>query len=191
MFSQYYYNPLDYNDPPENNRNCANDPEDFDGCLSSIVYTITWILVILVSLLMCSSCTTTKYVTVPEVHEIHHHHTDSVHQIDSVVNDRQTVVMMLDSMAMEQYGIQLKQAERAFLVKVRELEREIQIVREQHTDTVHQIDSVPVPVPVNVEVEKPLSWWQKMRLCLGDILLAAIIAAAIYGAFRLYLRLRP
>lgn len=124
-------------------------------------------------LLFCAGCTSTKYVTVPEIHEVHHHHTDSVHQIDSVINDRETIVMMLDSQAMEQYGIRLQAAERAFLVKVRELEREIQIVREEHTDTVLKIDSVPKPYPVEVtkEVKKPLTWWQQTRLHLANVML--------------------
>ena len=52
MFEQYYYNPMDYNQLPMSNRNSVsgNDPEDFDGCISSIVYTLAWIIVILISL---------------------------------------------------------------------------------------------------------------------------------------------
>ena len=43
---------MDYNQLPMSNRNSVsgNDPEDFDGCISSIVYTLAWIIVILISL---------------------------------------------------------------------------------------------------------------------------------------------
>ena len=51
---------------------------------------------------------------------------------------------------------------------------------------VYKEKEVPVPYPVEVEVEKPLTWWQQLRLWLGNILLVVILAAAGYGAFRLW-----
>ncbi len=54
---------------------------------------------------------------------------------------------------------------------------------------VYKEKEVPVPYPVEVEVEKELSWWQQLRLWLGNILLLTILAAAGYGAFRLYMKI--
>ena len=126
-----------------------------------------------------TACTTTKYVTVPEIHEVHHHHTDSIHQTDSVTVEKETVIMQLDSDAMAKYGIQLKAAERAWLVRTSELERRLQQLAETHTDTVHERDSVPYPVEAikEVEVEKDLHWWQKALMFLGG---AFIVGVAIW-----------
>lgn len=126
-----------------------------------------------------TACKETEYITVPEIHEVHHHHTDSIKQTDSVTVEKETVIMQLDSAAMAQYGIQLKSAERAWLVKTAELERRLQQLIENHTDTVHERDSVPYPVEVikEVEVEKPLHWWQKALMFLGG---AFIVGVAIW-----------
>lgn len=129
--------------------------------------------------IMLTACKNTEYITVPEIHEVHHHHTDSIKQTDSVMVEKETVIMQLDSAAMAQYGIQLKSAERAWLVKTAELERRLQQLIENHTDTVHERDSVPYPVEVikEVEVEKPLHWWQKALMFLGG---AFIVGVAIW-----------
>ena len=137
-------------------------------------------LLLFASLLaVLTGCKETEYITVPEYHEVHHHHTDSIKQTDSVMVEKETVIMQLDSGAMAQYGIQLKSAERAWLVKTAELERRLQQLIENHTDTVHERDSVPYPVEVikEVEVEKPLHWWQKALMFLGG---AFIVGVAIW-----------
>lgn len=127
---------------------------------------------------MCSSCTTTKYVPVIETHENHHWHTDSVKEKDSVIHEKTTTIMQLDSAGMAKYGIQLKAAERAWLVQTSELERQIQELARmvQDRDTVH--DSIPVPYPVETikEVEKPLAWWQKVLMWLGVIPIILLFA---------------
>lgn len=124
------------------------------------------------------SCTTTKVVEVEKVHDVHHHHTDSVFQHDSIHTEKETTIMQLDSAAMAQYGIQLKSAERAWLVKTKELELQIQKLMEISAtkDSVH--DSIPVPYPVIKLVEKELSGWQKTQMYAGDALLIAIIIGA-------------
>ena len=130
-------------------------------------------------LMMCSGCTTTEYVAVPQQHTEHHWHTDSVFQRDSVVKETLTTVMQLDSAEMARYGIQLKSAERAWLVKTAELERQIQQLMQLSAtrDTVR--DSIPYPVKVPVEVAKPLTWWQQARIYLADVLLAALAIGVI------------
>ena len=84
------------------------------------------ILSIMVALWFLCSCTTTRYVTVPEVHEQHHWHTDSVHKTDSVINNQTTVIREVDSATMAQYGIRLDKAQRAWLIQNDRLQREIE-----------------------------------------------------------------
>lgn len=50
---------------------------------------------------------------------------------------------------------------------------------------------VPQPYPVPEYIEKPLSWWQHLRLWLGNIMLIALLLAAGYGAFRIWRRFHP
>ena len=85
--------------------------------------------------------------------------------------------MQLDSAAMARYGIRLKDAERAWLVKTAELERQLQQLERltADRDTIH--DSIPVPYPVIKEVEKQLTRRQQMVMCIG---LFAIIVAACW-----------
>lgn len=143
------------------------------------------LLFIVVVVLICS-CTTTKYVEVPVVHEIHHHHTDSIHKTDSVTKEKETVIMQLDSAAMAQYGIQLNNAERAWLVRTAELEKKLSELSEIHTDTVYQCDSIPYPVEVTKEIPAELTWWQKTRIHAGEVLLVLLAVAAGIGVWKLY-----
>ena len=61
------------------------------------------------------------------------------------------------------------------------------ITKEVH-DTLYKarVDSIPVPYEVVKEVAKEFSWWQKLRLWLGNIMLIGILGLVGYGAFRLY-----
>ena len=129
--------------------------------------------------IMLTACKNTEYITVPEIHEVHHHHTDSIKQTDSVRVEKETTIMQLDSAAMAQYGIQLKSAERAWLVKTAELEQRLQQLIENHTDTVHERDSVPYLVEVIKEVPAELTWWQQTRLHFANIVLWVLAIAAI------------
>ncbi len=140
---------------------------------------------------MICSCTTTRYVEVPVVHEIHHHHTDSIHKTDSVTKEKETVIMQLDSAAMAQYGIQLKNAERAWLVRTAELEKKLSELSEIHTDTVYQCDSIPYPVEVTKEIPAELTWWQKTRIHAGEALLVLLAVAAVIGLWKFYKTFRP
>ena len=110
-----------------------------------------------------------KVVAVPEVHEQHHWHTDSVIKHDSVFRDRKMVIRELDSAKMAQYGIQLKQAERAWLVETNELRREVERLSAMsaNRDTVR--DSIPKPYPVYVE--KQLTWYQNAKLKFSEIVI--------------------
>jgi hypothetical protein len=87
--------------------------------------------------------------------------------------------MQLDSAEMAKYGIQLKNAERAWLVKSWELERQIEALQRltAERDTVH--DSIPVPYPV----EKRLTKWQQAKVDWGGwalFVLIVLVVIAIY-----------
>ena len=152
------------------------------GCLRSAIL----ILLSFAAMLMCGlmmSCKTVEYVEMPSQHTEHHWHTDSVWKTDSVIHEKETTIMQLDSAAMAKYGITLNAAERAWLVRTAEMERQIQMLLQMNMqkDSVH--DSIPVPYPVVKEVPADLTWWQQMRLHLANILLwLLLLAAVIYGA---------
>ena len=136
-----------------------------------------WMCVLLMIALWLTSCTTTRVVTVPEVHEVHHHHTDSVFQRDSVIDHKTTTIRELDSAAVAQYGIKLEKAERAWLIQTERLQREISELKEAKSDTVIQRDSVPYPVEVEVikEVPRKSTWFERIMFCTGIVSILCLI----------------
>jgi PBP1b-binding outer membrane lipoprotein LpoB len=138
------------------------------------------ILVSLVGLLM-TGCKSIQYVPVESQHTEHHWHTDSVHTTDSVIMEKTTTVMQLDSAAMAKYGIELKNAERAWLVKTAELERQLQKLSSIKADTVRIVDSIQVPVPV----EKKLTKWQQTCIDCGKLFMFITLAGVILLIVRL------
>ena len=163
------------------------DRFDFEKCFKRMMGLVAVWIIIMVCLAMCG-CKQVEYVPVVQTNTEHHWHTDSVKEKDSTYHEKTTTIMQLDSAAMAKYGIQLKAAERAWLVKTEELQRQIERLEAMsfQRDSVH--DSIPKPYPVEVikEVPAELSWWQRLRLWLGNICLLAILAAGGYGAFRLW-----
>lgn len=144
---------------------------------------VSVVIVAALVLTMCS-CTTTKLVPIESAHTEHHWHTDSVFNTDSVIVDRETVVMQLDSAAMAKYGITLKAAERAWLVRTAELERQIARMEALRAtaDTVRDTIQVPYPVEVVKEVEKPKSALEKVIFGIGVF---AILGLVIFVAIKL------
>lgn len=137
--------------------------------------------------LMLSACRTNERVVESQRTE-HHWHTDSVIQRDSVIMEKQTTIMQLDSAQMAKYGIQLKNAERAWLVKTAELERQLSMLEAitATSDTVR--DTVTVVKTITKtevkEKEKKLSWWEKMRISLGNVLLFVLVILAVVFAVK-------
>ena len=124
----------------------------------------------------------TEYIPVETSHTEHHWHTDSIKEVDSVIHERHTTIMQLDSAAMAQYGIRLKNAERAWLVKSWELERQIENLQRLTAirDTVR--DTIQVPYPV----EKKLSKWQQTKVDWGGwAILAADVMIILFFVFAL------
>lgn len=157
------------------------------GCLTHVV---SFILGVLLAALLFTSCASPRVVKVPEVHDVHHYHTDSIYERDSIFTDRQTTIMQLDSAQMAQYGIRLSNAERAWLVLTKELEYRLRQLAEQQRDSIHRRDSIPVPYPVEKKVPAELSWWQQLQLWLGRLVLVLLNVVAITFIIRLWIRMK-
>lgn len=113
-------------------------------------------------LMMCSGCTTTKYVTVPE------YHTDTLYkskvQVDSIhVHDSVTIHEKGDTVLIERWHTKWRDRLRV--------------------DTVMEmrIDSIPYPIKVPVEVPATLTWWQQTKMHIGGgVLWILLIFAVVY-----------
>jgi len=136
----------------------------------NIVFYLVAYATILVWLL--TGCTTTKYVTVPE------YHTDTLIQTklqkDSVwLHDSTYIHDNGDTVLVEKWHTKYKE----------------KLVHD--TTYISKTDTIPKPYPVPEYIDKPLTWWQKLRLNLGNIMMAILGIAAIYGAMKLYVKLKP
>ena len=156
-----------------------NDEERIAATILRIVYTCLGLLVAVLLCALLSGCTTTKYVTVPEVHEHWHHSTDTIHKTDSIIDRKTTTIREVDSATMAQYGIRMKDMQRAWLIETNRLQRELSELRQTSTDTVHERDSIPYPVEVVKEVPAKLTWWQQTRLHLANIVLWLLALLAV------------
>lgn len=138
-----------------------------------------WAFVLTMGVALFMVSCNTEYIPVETSHTEHHWHTDSIIQKDSVVKERLTTVMQLDSAAMAKYGIQLKNAERAWLVKSWELERQIENLQRLTAirDTIR--DTIQVPYPV----EKKLSKWQQTKVDWGGWAMLGVLVVIILFLF--------
>ena len=158
-----YNNPNDYwhgYDPYKG----LSDEERIAAAILRIVYTCLGLLVAVLLCALLGSCTTTKYVPVPEYHtdtvRIVQHHRDSIYLSDSIyVSD-----FVRDDT----------------VYKTIERWRTKYIERMSH-DTLYQskTDSIPYPVEVVKEVPDKLTPWQQFRLHLANILLYLILIVGI------------
>ena len=140
-----------------------------------MVMVLTWVVVsmLLFFIVACSP----KVVTVPEIHHEYHSHTDSVLMRDSVIDRQTNIIREVDSATMAQYGITLKEAERAWLIQSDRMQREIQQLKESRNDIVEVRDTINVPYPVEVIKEPPLKdkvWWSVKCLLIALFILFLI-----------------
>ena len=184
--------PIDYYDPYNlmgyDPYKGMTDEERMKACLRHMVAMGVALLLALTVCALLGSCTTTKYVTVPEVHEHWHHSTDTIRQTDSIIDRQTTTIREVDSATMARYGIQMKDIQRAWLIETNRLQRELSELRQTHTDTIHERDSIPYPVEVVREVPAELTWWQRTRLYIANAALALLAAAvAVWVAKKKFL----
>ena len=128
------------------------------GCATVVVFVITFI-----ALFFLTGCTTTKVVTVPEVH------TDTTyitqHQRDSIwLHDSIHVTERGDTIRIERWHTKY-------------------IEREVH-DTLYRAktDSIPVPYEVIKEVPRQKSWFERTMFSIGII---ALMALALFLAMKI------
>jgi hypothetical protein len=143
-----------------------NENFELRRLMNRVGWVIALCMAVLVALSLLASCTTTKYVEVERVRYDTTYVTkwqkDSVWLHDSVlVKDRGDTVLI------EKWHTEWRDRLRV--------------------DTLYKAthDTIPQPYPVTEYVEKELSWWQQLRLWLGNVLLAVLAGAAVYGVIRI------
>ena len=143
--------------------NPEKDRQDVGHLIVGIIIGL-WALFLMT---MCSSCTTTKYVSVPE------YHTDTLIQT-KIVKDS---VYLKDSTHV---------SEKNDTVKIEHWHTEF-LKKEVH-DTIYisKTDSVPAPYPVEVIMEVPaeLSMWELLKMKAGGIAILLCIFAFLFWIWR-------
>lgn len=114
-------------------------------------------LIPVIVILMLYGCKT-QYIPVVESHTEYINRTDTVERVDSVISEKTTIIMELDSVTMAEYGIQLQGMQKAWLVEKNSLQRALSEFREIKTDTVIERDTTTVEVKVN-----ELTKWQTFQ----------------------------
>ena len=155
--------PIDYNNPNEMWRHNGYDPyrgmSDDERMKAGCMQVVAFIVMLIVGVALCAlfgSCTTTKYVTVPE------YHTDTVrlsHNVhDSIyVHDSTFIREKGDTFYMERWHTKY-------------------VVSEKHDTTyVATHDTIPQPYPVTEYVEKSLSKIEKWLIGVGILTLMALV----------------
>jgi hypothetical protein len=145
----------------------AYDDSDRQRALKRVIkYLIIW-LAFLIILAWLTSCKQAEYVTVEKVR------TDTTYitkwQRDSVwLHDSIHVTEKGDTVRIEKWHTKF-------------------VEREVH-DTLYQAktDSIPVPYEVVKEVPAELSWWQRVRLWMGNAVMLALLGVVGYYGWRLW-----
>lgn len=123
-----------------------------------------------VGLSLLASCKThERIVTIETVRTdttyITRHERDSIHEHDSI-------------------RVSEKQRGDTILVEVERVRR-IYIDKTKHdTVFISKTDSVPKPYPVIQEVPAPLTWWQRLRMKMGDAAMMVVAALVVAAVFR-------
>ena len=154
----YYNDPIDYWMPDMSGLTEEEHEEVMAktrryGCGTCVV-----IAIVLLVLMLFSSCTTTKYVPVVE------------HKTDTLIQTK----LMRDSIYQKD-SIHIRESgDTVYFTRwhTRLVKKEI-----HDTTYISKTDSVPVPYPVETikEVDKPLAWWQKMLMWLGVAFIGIVL----------------
>ena len=147
----------------------AYDEKDFNRALGNVIkWLVVW-MVILFVLALLASCRQVEYVTVEKVL------TDTTYitkwQRDSIwLHDSIHVKENGDTVLVEKWHTQWRDRLRV--------------------DTIYQAthDTIPQPFPVETikEVPAELSWWQRLRIWIGNIGLLAILGVIGYYGVKLW-----
>ena len=147
----------------------AYDEKDFNRALGNVIkWLVVW-MVILFVLALLASCRQVEYVTVEKIR------TDTTY----ITKWQRDSVWMHDSIMVTEKGDTIR------------IERwHTKYVEKQVHDTTYVAthDTIPDPFPVETikEVPAELSWWQRLRMWLGNIVLLALLGVAGYWGVRCY-----
>jgi len=158
-----------------------------DNCIERGAILLSLLLIGLAACLLLGACTRTVYVPQRTVETVYQHQTDTIGRTDSIIRERETIIMQLDSQAMAAYGIRLAQAERAWMVRERELNEHLRALMESHTDTIIRQDTITVPMPV----DRDLTRMERIYMEAGRVavpLATGAVAAIAFAAFVRYRR---
>ena len=144
----------------------------WNGCMSGVCVVVA--IVIMFALCALTSCTTTKYVTVPETH------TDTLY-ISKMQRDS---IWLHDSIHVTE-----RQQGDTFFVEVAKWKTKY--IERLRTDTLieHHTDSIHYPVEVVKEVPRKLTWWQQTRMRCGEALLTFLFIYIIYSIYKIKRRI--
>ena len=147
----------------------AYDEKDFNRALGKVIkWLVVWMVILFVFALL-ASCRQVEYVTVEKVR------TDTTYitkwQKDSVwLHDSIHIRERGDTVTIERWHTQWRDRLRV--------------------DTIYQAthDTIPDPFPVETikEVPAELSWWQRLRIWIGNIGLLAILGVIWYYGVKLW-----
>ena len=112
------------------------------------------IVVIVIIIMSAISGCSPKVVTIPETHYEYITKHDSVILRDTISKQEKVIIRELDSVQMAQYGIELEDANKAWLIQVERQMQQIQQMQQIRTDTIIRHDSISVPVYIEKGGEK-------------------------------------
>lgn len=112
-----------------------------------------------------------KETVIREVHTEYIHQTDTLERVDSVLVDNSTIIREVDSTEAAEYGVRLKEKNKAILILQKQLQQEKSKEREVVHDTINHTDSVPKIVTV----ERELTWIEKKEIQLGKLAMFVIV----------------
>ena len=140
--------------------NKRNNPQQEGLNVRNILIGLILGIVICALLTLCTSCTTTKYVELPVVHNDTVWQNHTLH--DSIwVHDSTYVYERGDTFLMEKWHTKY-------------------VLKEVHDTTIVAThDTIARPYPIIEYEEKPLNWWQQTLQYLGYIALAAIVLGIV------------
>ena len=147
----------------------AYDEKDFNRALCNVIkWLVVW-MVILFVLALLASCRQVEYVTVEKVL------TDTTY----ITKWQRDSIWLHDSIHVKEKGdtVLVEKWHTKYIEKVT-----------HDTTYVATHDTIPDPFPVETikEVPAELSWWQRLRLWIGNIGLLAILGAIGYYGVRIW-----
>lgn len=115
---------------------------------------------------MFVGCRTPKtiYVPVHSTDSVSEIHNDRQRERDSIIIEHNTIIKEADSALLMEYGIKLKDNERAIVILQNDFMNRIRELESQKADTVIKTEIVHVPYPVEVSTGKPMTKWQKFQM---------------------------